>query len=341
MITLILPKRLTLDNAIDFCNKLWDVEDSDTYEFDFQFIRFTEPFTMLYVANELKRFSFLKKESKSKCQASNYKHLSYQSHMGFFKAFGLNHGNEPGKATGSSTYLPLTILDIEEIKQEASDKYLHIGDLLELKAENMAQLLTQQGDGDLVDTLTFSIREIMRNVVEHSNSKIIEYCAQYWPSKDQVELAIMDTGDGIMKGLSSNPFLHIESERDALHLALMPGVSGKMYKGVKKRKNDPWQNSGFGLYMTSRICRNGGDFLIISNNSGLLLNDEKIDKKCTYKGTALRLRMDTSKITTYSSMLEKYRNEGSDISKEFGSQSMVEPSIASTMLARDFNQKIE
>src|SRR5690554_3868698 len=154
--------------------------------------------------------------------------------MGFFRAFGLKFGNEPGEAVGSITYLPLTILPVKELQEEAIKSYDHVGNIIESRSERIARILTRQEKGDLVDTLTFSIREILRNVVEHSGSEIIEYCAQYWPSKNLVELAVLDTGYGIMQGLSSNPHLNIKDERDALHLALLPGVSGKMYKGVKR-----------------------------------------------------------------------------------------------------------
>ncbi|MDO6684082.1 MULTISPECIES: hypothetical protein [unclassified Agarivorans] len=337
MLQVKIPQNLSLRNALNFCNRLWDLEHSDEYAFDFANLGLVEPFTMAYVANELKRFRKTKPESKF--TALNHKNKSYAAHMGFFRAFGLKFGNEPGEAAGSSTYLPLTILNVADLQQEAADSYDHVGNIIEAKSEQIAKILTRQNNGDLVDTLTFSIREILRNVVEHSESEIIEYCAQYWPSKSLVELAILDTGNGIMHGLSTNPFLNISDERDALHLAMLPGVSGKMYKGVKKRKHDEWQNSGFGLYMTSRICRNGGDFFIASNDKSIFLDrTSKNDLECKYKGTALRLRIDTSKICSYSEMLAQYRNEGYEAAKKFSGKDAIEPSIASTMLARDFQE---
>lgn len=332
-----IPQNLSLRNALNFCNRLWDLEHSDEYEFDFANLGRVEPFTMAYVANELKRFRKTKPESKF--TALNHQNKSYAAHMGFFRAFGLKFGNEPGEAAGSSTYLPLTILNVSDLQQEAADSYDHVGNIIEAKSEQIAKILTRQNSGDLVDTLTFSIREILRNVVEHSESEIIEYCAQYWPTKNLVELAVLDTGNGIMHGLSTNPFLNISNERDALHLAMLPGVSGKMFKGVKKRKHDEWQNSGFGLYMTSRICRNGGDFFIASNDKSIFLDrTSKNDLECKYKGTALRLRIDTSKIYSYSEMLAQYRNEGYEAAKKFSGKDAIEPSIASTMLARDFQE---
>lgn len=337
MIEIILPNRLNLEYALRFCNELWELEDADAYDFNFENLNFTEPFTMIYVANEIKRFAEEKKLLGAEFTASGFEHNTYQAHMGFFKAFGLDHGNEPGQANGSENYIPITILKIEELKQEAADKFMHIGDLLEEKSEALAKILTREDESNLVDTLTFSIREIMRNVVEHSNSDVIEYCAQYWPRKNLVEVAILDTGDGIMKGLSNNPYLKIAKERDALHQALLPGISGKMYKGIKQRKNNPWQNSGYGLYMTNRICREGGSFVILSNNSGLFLDqNSKIDKLSSYKGTALRLQINTQKIFDCSLMLQRFRNEGSEIAKELKSHNIIEPSLASTMLVKDF-----
>lgn len=337
MIEVKIPQNLSLTNALNFCNRLWDLEHSDKYAFNFVNLKFIEPFTMAYVANELKRFRQTKSESEF--VALNHRDKTYAAHMGFFRAFGCDWGNEPGEASGSSTYLPLTILKVAELQREAADAYDHVGNVIEAKSERIARILIRQERGDLVDTLTFSIRELIRNIVEHSDSEVIEYCAQYWPTKNIVELAILDTGNGIMKGLSTNPYLNIKDERDALHLAMLPGVSGKMYKGVKKRRDDEWQNSGFGLYMTSRICRNGGDFFIVSNDKSIFLDGKsKQDIECKYKGTALRLRIDTSRIYTYSDMLAQYRKEGFETAKNFAGKDAIEPSIASTMLARDFKE---
>ena len=120
-------------------------------------------------------------------------------------------------------------------------------------------------------------------------------------------------------------------------MAMLPGVSGKMYKGVKRESNSVWQNSGYGLYMTSQICRNGGDFLIVSNGACLLLSaDSKEDLNVNYKGTSLRLRINTTKVENYSGMLSKFRREGAAVAKELSGFYAIEPSVASTMLMRDF-----
>ncbi len=165
------PCRLSLEYALDFCNNLWKLDHSDEYNFDFKHLNFIEPFTMAYVANEMKRFR--KTKPNSKFTASNHEDKSYAAHMGL--AFGLNYGKDPGEATGNSRYLPLTMLSINELQNEAYDAYDDIGNIIESKSRSIAELLTQENNGELVDVLTYSIREIFRNVVEHSDSEIIEY----------------------------------------------------------------------------------------------------------------------------------------------------------------------
>jgi hypothetical protein len=329
------PRILNLENSLNFCCDLWKIPEANEYEFNFSALSTVEPFTMAFVANEIKRY----RDSKQAVRffATNHENKTYPAHMGFFKAFGLEFGKEPGEASGSSTYIPLTILKVEDIVNQALQEYEEPGAIIERHAEKIAKILTRCDRGDLVDALTFSIREVMRNIVEHSGSSFIEYCAQYWPTKNLVEVAILDGGNGIKYGLSPNPYLEIQTERDALHMAMLPGVSGKMYKGVKRQSNNVWQNSGYGLYMTSRICRNGGDFFIVSNDACLLLSsDSKEDLKVNSKGTSLRLRIDTTKIENYSGMLSKFRREGAAVAKELSGFDAIEPSVASTMLMRDF-----
>lgn len=291
---------------------------------------------MAFVAAEIARFR--KSRPDSQFAADNYKHHTYAAHMGFFKAFGLDYGNSPGEASGSSTYIPLTIIEVDEIQQRALDSYEHVGDIIENESNKLAKILTRQQEGELVDTLTYSFREIMRNVVEHSKSPVLEYCAQYWPTQNKVEMAVLDAGIGIRKSLAYNPHLELSSDREAIQLALMPSISGKMFKGVRRRSNDVWQNSGFGLYMTNRLCRNGGNFFICSGTSGILLSpSDKSDFQTTFQGTALRMVMNTNNMRDLRERLETYKKQGDLTAREFSSGTPIIPSVASTMLSKDFH----
>lgn len=89
--------------------------------------------------------------------------------------------------------------------------------------------------------------------------------------------------------------------------------------------------------MTNRLCRNGGSFFVCSGAAGLILSDKgKTDLQTSFSGTAIRLVLHTGSLAGLSSSLERFRKEGFAIAKQFDPANPIEPSIASTMLYRDF-----
>ncbi|HNU67250.1 MAG TPA: hypothetical protein PKL42_08995 [Methylotenera sp.] len=332
--TVYLPDSLTLENTIRFSNHLHDLPEADEYIFDFDALNWIEPFSLLLLSSEIQRCR--DKVQQKRFSAVNHKTKTYAGHMGFFKAFGCDFGKKPSEAVGNSRYIPITIYDSAEIQKAAYESSEAVGQFIENIAANISHVLLRTYDGELFDTFTYSIREIIRNVIEHSNSGQFGFCAQYWPNKNQVELALLDRGIGIKKGLSSNPHLNINSDHEALNLALMPGVSGKAFKGSKQNKDDNWANSGFGLYMTSRLCREGGSFYIASGNTSLMLSEQNKDYMDTpFQGTALRLILNTNRIKSLNKMLEQYRGEAEKIKSHFSAENFS-ASTASRMLTKDF-----
>ena len=156
--------------------------------------------------------------------------------MGFFQAFGLDHGKMPGEANGNSRYIPIRILDAKQIRQDAREQLINPAELLETHSEHMSKVLTQTDSGDLYEVIVYCMREILRNVIEHSQCDRFGFCAQYLPSLDRVSLAILDRGIGIKKALENNPNLNLQSDKDAVLEAIKPGVSGKIYKGKKENQ---------------------------------------------------------------------------------------------------------
>lgn len=329
-----MPRYLTYKTSTEFCISIKNIGEYNKIIINFESLGFIEPFSIALISCELKRFIELRKNTEF--SFINYEGKSYPAHMGFFKAIGVDYGNNPGQARGSHNYIPLTIFKVNELKKEARI-YDHIGELIEEKANNMAKLLLREESGDLVDTLTFALREVMRNVVEHSSSEELEICAQYWPQKHEVEIVVLDKGIGIKKSLSNNPHLDLEDDRKAIHFALLPSISGKMYKGVRKRINDQWQNSGFGLYMIGRLARAGGNFFICSGKSGILLKGaKKTDLNTDFNGTILKVVINTDKVADLRIRLDKFREDGSKIAKQIENGHIINASTASVMLTRDF-----
>jgi hypothetical protein len=185
--------------ALEFGHELKGLAPSDLYEFDFQHVSFVTPGWLIGIGAVLRRFR--EERPQAKRRAINYKHLGYAAHVGFFKYFGMTYGLAPSEAEGSSTYVPITEVEVVGIKERAANGFIHAGEIVEEEARRLARLLTRQENGALVDTLTYSIREIVRNVVEHSRSKTYTISAQYWPSQELAELAVADAGCGILSSL--------------------------------------------------------------------------------------------------------------------------------------------
>jgi len=332
-----IPASLDLSSVLPFTERVASLPDSKEYIFDFEHMRHVEPFGMLLVSSEIRKLA--RRDCAPKILCSNFKHHTYAAHMGFFKSFDLAHGNAPGEARGNSNYLPITILETSQVEREAFSAGVEVGVQIEAISGRMSSILCGEDTGAMFDTLTYSIREMVRNVVEHSGAERFGICAQHWPSKRRVEVAILDRGMGLRASLSRNPHIDTSDDKKAVNYALMPAVSGKAFKGARQRKGN-WVNSGFGLYLTNRICRNGGNFFIASGDTGMLLTrgEGKRYFSCALDGTAVRMTMDTSRIAGLRDALAQYREEGFEFQRRYSEIVSIDPSAASLMLSEDFEK---
>lgn len=309
-VTIKVPRRLIFEESIDFVKTIKSLSLAEEFVFDFADLHQIDPLSLLYVSSEIKNCRDTFKHSGFRIVNHGGSNCSYMAHMGFFQAFGADFGKFPGEAPGNQKYLPITILNIDEIKEEASNLMINPAELMESNSRNLANILAQGSNHDLVDVLTYCLREIFRNSIEHSEATQFGYCAQYLPSKNEVSLAIIDRGIGLRKSLSNNPNLEIRNDLEAIELALQPGISGKVYAGQKRKPKGVWANSGYGLYMTSNICKMGGNFFISSGSSGRLMTDSfSRDFETPIRGTALNLTINTKRIGSLNKMLEEIRNQ--------------------------------
>lgn len=332
------PRSLNLHSALSFSIALSKVQHADEFVFDFSDTQHVEPFPMLLVSSEIQHLVNRFPDTTTRC--ANFKHMTYAGHMGFFQAFGLEFGKAPGEATGSKRYLPLKIFQCEQLIRSAASKGIEVGDEVEGESKHMAAMLCGRDTGPVFETLSYSVREMMRNVVEHSEAGQFGICAQFWPSKNKVEVAILDRGIGLRASLQNNPHLEASNDKRAINYALMPAVSGKAFKGARQKQRGHWANSGFGLYMTSRICRNGGTFFVATGNTGMLLTKKAEAKRyfdCLFGGTAIRMVVNTDQIADLKDALEIYRNEGYQIQSRYKEIVSIDPSSASLMLSEDFD----
>src|ERR1039457_7409465 len=133
-----IPKLLDLPNALDVSLNLSKQGKSDEFLFNFANVEFVEPFGMLMVSSEIRRLKA--RYPDSGFSATNFKHMTYAGHMGFFQAFGLEFGNAPGVAKGGVVYLPVTMFDCAALDVRASKSGREVGDEIEAESKHLSEM---------------------------------------------------------------------------------------------------------------------------------------------------------------------------------------------------------
>lgn len=309
--TIKLPNRLDLKNTLAFLEQL-NKNSEDELIFDWGNVSYAEPFGMLLIASIMRKLPELNPEIL--ISDANLEGNTYLENMGFFKSFDQSYGKSPGELEGNKNYIPIRYLKKKNIFSRSQEAREHFIETIEKEANQIAKLLSQD-NVNFSKFLTYPITEIMRNVIEHSEADLIWYSGQHWKSKGIVEVAILDEGIGIYNSLKKNRKLKISSSKDAIKLALEPGISGNV--STIEDENDPYKNTGFGLFMTSRFCREGGNFVIGSGEGIYFFEGSKeFFKEIKYLGTFIRLRFQTKSLEKLINRRAEIVKEGEKIAKE-------------------------
>jgi len=224
----------------------------------------------------------------------------YAGHMGFFKSVSesIDIGNAPGEASGNNNYVPITVIDFTELHRKAIEQgnYGDMNDTIETEAKRLSKVLCRS-NSDMQRLFSYIIREILRNIPEHSDSNKAIICAQYW-SDGRAEIAILDEGIGIKNSLMKNTVHreYVKTDIDALESAIKPGISQAFSPDKKNNTHDEWSNSGFGLYMASEICKKlTGVFWMASGEKAIQVNCNGITEHNTFfNGTAIGIQFNVS-----------------------------------------------
>ena len=331
---LVVPPSLKLKEVLDFCREIRDVPIGEDITLDFGQMVHPGPFALLMISSTIRRLR--NERSGLLIRPRNYAQHPYCAHMGFFRAMGIDYGRMPGAAPGGESYLAVTIEEIVSLRTEAKETGRPVGEMVDEKARDLAEILTRSKTGPIFETLSYALREIIRNTVEHSRSPAVEFCAQYWPMKDRVEIAVVDRGIGIYGSLIKNDTLHIKDEKHAINMALLPGISCNVRLGVPLGSYNIWGNSGFGLFMTQRMCRHGGDFFLGSGSAGrLLLKHDSRWVDFGFGGTAVRLVLAPSSLGSLNKALRSFEIQAKRIAKQ-NNIKIPDASSASRMVRLDF-----
>ena len=179
---------------------------------------------------------------------------------------------------------------------------------IDRRSDHLSQvILPDEDNSGAAIMLLYCFREIIRNSFEHAGVNKCFVMAQRWYDGD-AEITIADRGMGIYDSLKQKHA--VTSPENALKLALMPGITS----GGDRATGSEWDNSGFGLYVTSEIGKRFGNFSILSSNK-LLLNagQNNPTKDVPLHGTIVKLKVNTNDGDYFPNILKQIIGEGEKI----------------------------
>lgn len=310
----ITPKYLKSEYIVRTSRTLSSLKDSDEeIIINLNHLEFSLPIGILSIGSILKDFINHRESNHLATKitpiTSKSSTISYLKHIGFFRYVGINIGNGVESGFGSSKYIPITRISREEF--EGKEENLQI--LIQEKAQSLAQVLlgalsTEERDALLV--ISYSIREILRNVFEHSGTNECFVCAQRWID-GRAEIAILDNGIGIFNTLSN---AYEVNEEDAISLAIKPGITRT--HNLSETENIH-QNSGYGLYAISEIGRSFGDFYLGSGSKIYFSNRNPNISDSFFRGTFVGLNINNIP-TNFNELLKDIIQSGEDEAKKEG-----------------------
>ncbi len=143
--------------------------------------------------------------------------------------------------------------------------------------------------GGVLQALYYMIDELTQNIADHSNCDKGLVFAQFYPSKNYMDICISDNGIGLLQGYINSGKYAVESDKEAVSLA----VTGKSTKDLPESR-------GFGLSTSRKMLVNGlkGKFLLWSGSAMFIQTVENeeilsLEDDFKFQGCLISLRIPT------------------------------------------------
>ena len=288
---------------------LFDVGKS--VRLNFSQTRHFEPFGMLLVGSAIRRLQAVasKVGTNVTVETTGIEDDGIAAHLGFWRSIDVKIGREVNADAGKESYLPIRRIEVAELYKSSAGRDPLASGVIEECASGLAKILCRPRSKPLQEALTYSFRELIRNVVEHAMSPTIWVCGMSWPKRDFVQVAILDEGRGIRRSLADNEAFAFETDLKALEEAIRPDVSRNLGRQrsdeylanwEEQRHDRPhsyFENSGYGLFLVSSLCREAGQFHVASGSAYLgFLGSAQLPGTTFHHGTAIRLVLEPTKV---------------------------------------------
>lgn len=337
--TIVIPNRLTLLSSVhDLKIDKLDLAEIEKCEVRFTGCSYAEPAPLMFLAAKIRALKKKYPNVEYTVWTKPSDFTGWADHIGFFHFIGFNRGRNIGDAAGSPSYTPITVLDINELKNAAGET--PVGKYVSGLVRGLAENLSQEVEGPVFDLVEYSLREIIRNAAEHSKGRKIALLGQCWPQKRSAEIVVMDNGVGIAENLYESELLECNTNREALKFALLPGVTGVSLE-ERLKQDDHWKNSGFGMFVTSRFCAENGLFRVISGRDSLTLGGSvQTEHPWGFSGTFVQMRLSFKDAKQRVDRIEELTKSGEAAFGELLQDHPIKASTASKLLASQFAKDV-
>ncbi|HSI09585.1 MAG TPA: hypothetical protein VK985_13435 [Rariglobus sp.] len=304
-----LPKFLDEDISRDFSLALADALTAKTVTLDFSAVEFAYPVGTLIAGREIRHFVRTRKDQRLVTMVAGIDESkpahSFLNFIGFFDFVGISNKTKVGSARGSTSYVPIRRYSRAEVLGTKPEDSKSIHDAIVRQADELAAVLVGlRPESPTYKVVLYSLKEVIRNVFEHSGAQECFVTAQKW-SNGFVEVGVIDEGVGIRASLQQA--IACANDLEAIQTAIKPGVSRAMKLDEAQNQHG---NSGFGLYVLSELGRCFGRFTLGSGSAALQIDKEE-SKALTvsFHGTFVGLKI-THEIHDFSGVLDDIVSSG-------------------------------
>ncbi len=149
---------MTLGETLKFANTLEAMVPEDEMVFDFSKMSNFDPLPMLMMGAMMRSYRKQFPEIPFRITGFDTAGKGYAGTMGFFKyvSTSLRIGKMPGEAQGSSNYIPITPIVVDELQKAEYEQgnYMALSDLIEKEAGRLARIV-DRGNREYIDCLHF------------------------------------------------------------------------------------------------------------------------------------------------------------------------------------------
>lgn len=226
--------------------------------------------------------------------------ISYGINLGVFQKIGLS---EKKYSTGGTTYLAPNKVSLSGVYSSIRERSVGIEIYFEEVAEKITKKVLKtdinEYDVGMISIFRYVVRELIRNIFDHSKSEYFYYGSQYLPTSSIVEFVISDRGIGLVNTIpfdAEEIWMEKNTTEEAIIRAFTPGITAGSNHSYA---HQDYMNSGFGLAIIKSVILKAGGVLSLStsNTSVTYKNDTtEIVKNCYIEGTLLRIRVDLEQL---------------------------------------------